>query len=192
MENPKRIKTVHDLPPFPSASCMPCCRSLAIGAIVLSMFSRHENAPLPPGTRLASSRAFVPADGAAPIYSALVPAGFPSPADDHLEGKLDLHELMVKRPAATFFCRADGDSMTGAGIHSGDLLVVDRSVQPQDGDIVVATLDGGLTVKTLRKTTEGWELAPANPDYPSFPLNQEDGVQIWGVVTFAVSTIARR
>jgi len=156
------------------------------------MFSPSDHAPLPPGTCRASSRAFAPGEGAAPIYSALVPAGFPSPADDHLEGKLDLHELMVKRPAATFFCRADGDSMTGAGIQSGDLLVVDRSVQPQDGDIVVATLDGGLTVKTLRQTDAGWELASANPDYPSFPVNEEDGVQIWGIVTFAVSAMTRR
>ncbi|WP_239988756.1 LexA family protein [Paramagnetospirillum kuznetsovii] len=119
----------------------------------------------------------------APIYSALVAAGFPSPADDHLEGQLDLHQLMVKRPAATFFCRADGDSMTGAGIQNGDLLVVDRSVQPHDGDVVVATLDGGLTVKQMRKTACGWELASANPD---------EGVQIWGVVTFSVSALAKR
>lgn len=84
-------------------------------------------APLPPGTCQASTRGFVPGD-AAPIFSALVAAGFPSPADDHLEGQLDLHDLMVKRPAATFFCRADGDSMTGAGIQDGDLLVVDRTL----------------------------------------------------------------
>ncbi|WP_040477106.1 LexA family protein [Paramagnetospirillum caucaseum] len=156
------------------------------------MFASNPNAPLPPGTCLASTRGFAPSESTAPIYSALVAAGFPSPADDHLEGKLDLHELMVKRPAATFFCRADGDSMTDAGIQSGDLLVVDRSVQPHDGDVVVATLDGGLTVKTLRKVEDGWELASANPDYPSFPVNDEEGVQIWGVVTFAVSALAKR
>jgi DNA polymerase V len=155
------------------------------------MFTSPDH-PLPPGTHRASARGFTPGDTTAPIYSALVAAGFPSPADDHLEGALDLHELMVKRPAATFFCRADGDSMTGAGIQSGDLLVVDRSVQPQDGDVVVATLDGGLTVKQLRKTVDGWELASANPDYPSFPVSEEDGVQIWGVVTFAVSALAKR
>ena len=156
------------------------------------MFTHSQSAPLPPGTCLPSARGFAPSDATAPIYSALVAAGFPSPADDHLEGKLDLHELMVKRPAATFFCKADGDSMTGAGIHSGDLLVVDRSIQPHDGDIVVATLDGGLTVKTLRKTQDGWALAPANPGFPSFPVDPEEGVQIWGVVTFAVSALSRR
>ena len=150
------------------------------------------NHPLPPGTHRASARGFTPGDATAPIYSALVAAGFPSPADDHLEGQLDLHQLMVKRPAATFFCRADGDSMTGAGIQSGDLLVVDRSVQPVDGDVVVATLDGGLTVKQLRKVDHGWELASANPDYPSFPVSEDEGVQIWGVVTFSVSALAKR
>ena len=152
----------------------------------------HQATPLPPGTCTASARGFATAEATSPIYSALVAAGFPSPADDHLEGQLDLHELMVKRPAATFFCRADGDSMTGAGIQDGDLLVVDRSIQPQDGDVVVATLDGGLTVKRLHKTEEGWELASANPNYPSFPVNEEEGVQIWGVVTFSVSALARR
>jgi DNA polymerase V len=156
------------------------------------MFASNQTTPLPPGTCLASTRGFAPSESTAPIYSALVAAGFPSPADDHLEGKLDLHELMVKRPAATFFCKADGDSMTGAGIHSGDLLVVDRSVQPHDGDVVVATLDGGLTVKTLRKVDDGWELASANPNYPSFPVDPDDGVQIWGVVTFSVSALSKR
>jgi len=156
------------------------------------MFRIDPTTPLPPGTRQATARGFAPDGVAAPIYSTLVPAGFPSPADDHLEGKLDLHDLMVKRPAATFFCRADGESMVGAGIRSGDLLVVDRSVEPHDGDIVVATLDGGLTVKRLRKTETGWDLAPANPDFPSFPVNEEDGVQIWGVVTYSVSSLSRR
>jgi len=148
--------------------------------------------PLPPGTHRASTRGFAPTAGTTPVYSALVPAGFPSPADDHLEGSLDLHKLMVKRPAATFFCRASGESMVGAGIRDGDLLVVDRSIQPHDGDVVVATLDGGLTVKTLRKVEGGWQLASANPDFPNFPVCGEEGVQIWGVVTHAVSSFSRR
>lgn len=123
-----------------------------------------------------------------PLYGNRVPAGFPSPADDHVEGRLDPTSLLVKRPAATFFCRADGDSMVGAGIHDGDLLVVDRSIPPQPGDVVVATLDGGLTVKRLGKGREGWELVPAHPDYPSFRIDPEQGVQIWGVVTHSVTT----
>ncbi len=156
------------------------------------MFAHDTAAPLPPGTHRASDRGFVPDSSAAPIYSALVAAGFPSPADDHLEGSLDLHKLMVKRPAATFFVRASGESMVGAGIRDGDLLVVDRSLQPQDGDVVVATLDGGLTVKSLRRVGDGWELASANPDFPNFPIDPDEGTTVWGVVTHAVSALARR
>jgi DNA polymerase V len=156
------------------------------------MFTSSQTAHLPPGVCLPSSRGFNPSEATSPIYSALVAAGFPSPADDHLEGRLDLHELMVKRPASTFFCKADGDSMTGAGIQSGDLLVVDRSIQAHDGDVVVATLDGGLAVKILRKKNDGWELASANPEYPSFNVDPDDGVQIWGVVTFSISAMTRR
>lgn len=156
------------------------------------MFRVDPAIPLPPGTRQASARGFVPDGLAAPIYSSLIPAGFPSPADDHRAGQLDLHDLMVKRPAATFFCRADGESMVGAGIRNGDLLVVDRSIEPHDGDIVVATLDGGLTVKRLHKTGTRWELASANPDFPAFPVSEEEGVQIWGVVTYSVSALSRR
>ena len=156
------------------------------------MFTLDHTAPLPPGTHRASERGFVADAAAAPIYSALVAAGFPSPADDHLEGSLDLHKLMVKRPAATFFVRASGDSMVGAGIRDGDLLVVDRSLQPQDGDAVVATLDGGLTVKTLRRVEGGWELASANPEFPNFPIDPDEGTTVWGVVTHAVSALARR
>lgn len=153
---------------------------------------QNASTPLPPGTHRASDRGFTPSASSAPVYSSLVAAGFPSPADDHLEGSLDLHRLMVKRPAATFFCRASGDSMEPAGVRDGDLLVVDRSIQAQDGDVVVATLDGGLAVKTLRRTPEGWELASANPAYPSFPVDEDEGVRIWGVVTHSVSALAKR
>ena len=82
--------------------------------------------------------------------SGSVVAGFPSPAEQYQETPLDLNELLVKRPAATFFVRVQGDSMCGAGIHDGDLLVVDRSLRPADGDIIIACVDGDFTVKTLR------------------------------------------
>ena len=126
-----------------------------------------------------------------PTYAS-VAAGFPSPAEDHAEGRLDIQALLVKRPVATFFCRADGCSMRDAGINDGDLLVVDRSITPAAGDVVVANLDGGLTVKRLTKTAEGWALAPANPDFPSFAINPDLGVQIWGVVTFAITGLCPR
>lgn len=116
-----------------------------------------------------------------------VAAGFPSPAEDHAEKRLDVYELLLRRPSATFFCRANGPSMRDLGINDGDLLVVDRSIEPQVGDIVVATLDGGLTVKRLCQNKGQWVLAPANPEFPSFPINPEEGVMIWGVVTFSIT-----
>lgn len=116
-----------------------------------------------------------------------VPAGFPSPAQDHTEKRLDVHELLIRRPAATFFCRAEGPSMEGAGIHDGDMLVVDRSIPPAPGDVVVATIDGGMTVKRLTQTHGKWFLSPANPAFPSLPINPEEGVTIWGVVTFSIT-----
>jgi SOS-response transcriptional repressor LexA len=79
-----------------------------------------------------------------------VVAGFPSPAEQYLEPPLDLNELLVKRPAATYFVRVEGDSMIEAGIHDGDLLVVDRSLRPASGDVIIASVDGDFTVKTLR------------------------------------------
>lgn len=125
------------------------------------------------------------------LYSS-VPAGFPSPAEDYAEGALDVHSLLVRRPAATFFCRAHGPSMRDVGINDGDLLVVDRSVEPGDGDVVVATVEGGLTVKRLSKRPSGWVLAPANPDFPELPIDPEAGIQVWGVVTWAMTPLCGR
>jgi DNA polymerase V len=122
-----------------------------------------------------------------PLYASAVAAGFPSPADDHLEGRVDLTALLVPRPAATFLVRAEGDSMREAGIHPGDLLVVDRSLAPRDGDVVVAALDGELTVKTVRRTGDGGlELRPANAAYAPIPLREGCDLVVWGVVTTVV------
>lgn len=125
------------------------------------------------------------------LYGGHVPAGFPSPADDHLEGRLDPTDLLVKRPAATFFCKAEGNSMA-PDIHDGDTLVVDRSVPPQPGDIVVASVDGGLTVKRLERAGENWQLVPANPAYAPIPIDPDEGATIWGVVTFSISPHCQR
>ncbi len=100
-----------------------------------------------------------------PLYSNKVPAGFPSPADDHMEGKLDLNNHLVKHPTATFFVRASGESMVGAGIHDGDILVVDRSLEPRHGKIIIAAVDGQLTVKRLQKRGSKTLLAPENKKY---------------------------
>lgn len=120
-----------------------------------------------------------------PLFGSQVPAGFPSPADDHIEGKLDLNEHLIRRPAATFFVRAAGESMRGAGIFDGDLLVVDRSVTPQSDDIVIAILHGDLTVKRLKKVAGQWHLAAENKDYPSLAIS-DDGCEIWGVITTSI------
>ncbi|MBF0382293.1 MAG: repressor LexA [Magnetococcales bacterium] len=124
---------------------------------------------------------------AIPLFSSMVPAGFPSPADDYIENQLDLNQYLINHPAATFFVRVSGTSMTGAGINHGSILVVDRSLEPNDGDIVVAVIHGELTVKRLKRYQGGRVfLVPENPDYKPVELTQEMEVTIWGVVTSAV------
>lgn len=120
------------------------------------------------------------------VYAALVPAGFPSPAADYVEGTLDLNEHLIRRPAATFFVRIVGDSMIGAGIHHGDLAVVDRSIEPRPGHVVVAVLDGELTVKTLARRDGVTTLEPANPDYRAIEVRDDAALQVWGVVTATI------
>ena len=120
---------------------------------------------------------------ALPLYASGVSAGFPSPADDYLEGSLDLNAHLVHEPSATFFVRARGDSMINAGIHDGDLLVVDRSVEATDGKVVIVSLNGELTVKRFHQAKGKSWLLPENPDYPPISLNEEDETHLWGVVT---------
>lgn len=120
-----------------------------------------------------------------PLFSSPVEAGFPSPADDHIEGKLDLNEHLVRRPAATFFVRAAGESMRGAGIFDGDLLVIDRGITPQPVDIVIAVVHGELTVKRLQRQNGAWHLGAENPKFPTLPI-RDDSCEIWGVVTHSI------
>lgn len=121
-----------------------------------------------------------------PLYLATVSAGFPSPAEDYIDKRLDLNEHLVRHPAATFFVRADGDSMRDAGVASGDILVVDRAVEARDGHIVVAALDGELTVKRLRRQNGRLYLAPENPDYAAVEVSPEASFEVWGVVTYII------
>lgn len=121
-----------------------------------------------------------------PLYLSAVQAGWPSPADDYIDQQINLHELIVKNPPATFFLRAAGDSMLGCGIHDGDLLVVDRSVDAVHNRVVIAALDGELLVKRLLRRGKRAYLAPANPDYPEIEITSREYVHIWGVVTFVV------
>lgn len=126
------------------------------------------------------------APSALPLFAATVQAGFPSPADDYLEGALDLNEHLIRRPAATFFLRVTGESMTGAGIHSGDLLIVDRSRPPGDGDIVIAVVDGELTVKRLYRRRGRIRLLAENPRYRPIDIGAGQDLHVWGVVIHAV------
>lgn len=121
-----------------------------------------------------------------PLFGSSVQAGFPSPADDYIDRALDLHETLVDHPAATFFVRARGDSMIGAGIHDGDLLVVDRSRTPSPGHVVIAAVDGQLTIKRLRRGEHGLQLAPENDEFPVLDINEETDARVWGVVTWTI------
>jgi DNA polymerase V len=117
------------------------------------------------------------------LFEAVVPAGFPSPAADYEQDALDLNRHLVKNPVATFFVRVTGDSMLGAGIHHGDLLVVDRSLQPRDKNVVIAVVDGELTVKRIRINRRKITLEPENHDYVAREITEETEFEVWGVVT---------
>lgn len=121
-----------------------------------------------------------------PLLLGQIPAGFPSPADDYVDRSLDLNEHLIRNPQATFFVRAHGDSMLGAGIRSGDLMVVDRSAQVGPGDIVVAAINGELTVKRLGRTPNGPALLPEHPDYTPIEISEETDFELWGKVTYVV------
>ena len=121
-----------------------------------------------------------------PMFLDSVSAGFPSPATDYMENKLDLNEYLIKHPAATFIVKAKGPSMTDAGILSGDLLIVDRSITPKSNDIVIASIFGDLTVKKLQKKEKSLFLLSANSDYPSIEVKEEMECFIWGVVTYII------
>ena len=118
-----------------------------------------------------------------------VSAGFPSPADDYLEKKLDLNELLIHHPAATFFVRVTGDSMVEAGIYSGDILVVDRSLNAKECSIVIAVVDGELAVKRLHFQKNKIYLLPENKNYQPIEITAEMGFEIWGVVTTVVHSV---
>lgn len=124
-----------------------------------------------------------------PLYSHSISAGFPSPADDYIEDRLDLNELLVSNKPATFFLRVQGDSMINAGIYDGDLIVVDRSLRPLHRSIVVAVVDGELTVKRLFIRNGMAELHAENPKYMPIRLQDEQELTIWGVVTSAIHQV---
>jgi DNA polymerase V len=126
-----------------------------------------------------------------PRFLSLIAAGFPSPADDHLDRDLDVHELLIHQPAATFYVRLSGDSMQGAGLYDGDILVVDRSLEPKHHDIVIAVMDGELTVKRLYRQGDLVQLRPANPRYLIVTIDADRDLLIWGVVTGSIRQFHR-
>lgn len=126
---------------------------------------------------------------ALPLYVSGLRAGFPSPADDYIEKKLDLNEYLVKHPAATFYVRVEGDSMIGAGIISGDILVVDRALEPVHNKIVVAIVDGEFTVKRLLLKDKKVILAPENDAYDVIEIHDGMEFAVWGVVTSVIHEV---
>lgn len=119
-----------------------------------------------------------------PLYSNRVPAGIPSPVDDHVDKRLDLNEYMIREADATFFVRIRGDSMIDAGIFDNDVVIVDKSLVAGMGDIVLASVNGEFTVKTLGKSKESTpRLLPANPKFSPFEIKEGMDFDVWGVVT---------
>lgn len=124
-----------------------------------------------------------------PLFTARISAGFPSPADDYIDKKIDLNEFLIKHPAATFFVRVVGDSMINAGIHAGDILIVDRAIEPADNKIIIAVLNGELTVKRVRKKKDKLFLVPENPDFDPIEITPEMNFDVWGVVTYVIHKV---
>ena len=123
---------------------------------------------------------------ARPLFLSGVSAGFPSPAEDYIDRRLDLNELLIQNPAATFFVRVAGDSMIGAGIQHDDILVVDRSLEATSGKIVIAVYNGELTVKRLVRDEKSVRLKAENPNYAPLIIDEDNGCEIWGVVTSVI------
>ena len=125
-----------------------------------------------------------------PLFSDAVSAGFPSPATDYCERKLDLNELCIQKPAATYFVRAQGDSMIDAGIFPGDVLVIDRSIDASHGDIVIAAVNGELTVKLL-ETKPQTRLVPMNSQHAPIVIPEEADLEIFGVATNVIHSLRK-
>ncbi len=124
-----------------------------------------------------------------PEFLVRISAGFPSPADDYVDKKLDLNEYLIRHPSATFFVRVRGDSMINAGMRSEDILVVDRSLEVRNNDIVLAVIDGEFTVKRFVKTKERISLVPENPDYKEIVIREGMQFEVWGIVTSIIHKV---
>lgn len=121
-----------------------------------------------------------------------VPAGFPSPSQDYSSTQIDLNELLIRDKVSTFIVRVSGSSMEGAGISHGDELIVDRGLEPRDGDVVIAAIDGEMTVKRLFLTARGVVLKAENPEYPDISVPELSELTVWGVATTVLHSLRRR
>ena len=121
-----------------------------------------------------------------PVFEGGVSAGFPSPAQDFSEHSIDLNLALLKNPASTFFSRVSGDSMKDLGIHDGDLLVVDKSLEPVDEKIAVCYIDGDFTLKKIKIEKDVVWLVPGNENYEPIKVTEENNFVVWGIVTFVI------
>jgi DNA polymerase V len=124
-----------------------------------------------------------------PCTDSRISAGFPSPAMDFTDKTIDLNEYLIKHPAATFFGRVKGDSLKNAGIEDGDLLIIDRSLEPMNGKIAVCYLDGEFTAKRIKKHREEVWLMPENENYPPIKMQPGNELIIWGIVTYVIKAV---
>jgi DNA polymerase V len=124
-----------------------------------------------------------------PFFSGGIKAGFPSPAADFEENKISLDKTLVKNKEATFYAKAVGNSMTGAGIDDGDILVIDRSLEPVHNKIAVCLIDGEFTVKRIKKEGETLFLMPENSNYKPIEINLHTDFSVWGIVTYVIKKI---
>jgi DNA polymerase V len=121
-----------------------------------------------------------------PLFPTGISAGFPSPADDYIEDRIDLNIELIRNPSSTFFGRVNGDSMINAGIGDGDLIVIDKSIEPRDGSIVVCVIDGEFTVKRFQKINGEILLVPENEKYKAIKITNENDFRVWGTVTYTI------
>ena len=126
-----------------------------------------------------------------PLVKETISAGFPSPAEDHIELGIDLNKYLIKNPISTFFLRVSGNSMNNAGIYNNDLLIIDRSLNPIPGHIVVALLDGEFTLKRLVKKQNNYYLKADKENYPAISLYEYTDIQIWGVAIYSIHELKK-
>ena len=133
----------------------------------------------------------VPSTRLIPLTTATVSAGVPSPAEDYTELGIDINKYLIKNPISTFFLRVSGNSMNNAGIYNNDLLIIDRSINPNPGHIVVALLDGEFTLKRLIKEEDNYYLKADKENYPAINLFEYIDIQIWGVAIYSIHELKR-